>query len=261
MENKKEYISSLLKSGSREDGRGLFDYRNLEVEVNTINQANGSARVKLGETEVLVGVKFDVGTPFPDSPDQGVLMTSAEHSPLASKEFEAGPPSPKAIEFARVVDRVIRESGTIDFGKLVITPGEKVWMVFIDISPINDGGNLFDAAAIGSIVALKNARFPKYDKKKEKVEHRELTKDVIKLEKVPILCTFGKIDDNLFVDPNLSEEAATEARLNIGTIDNGDICAMQKGETGSFTDKEIKQLADEAAKKGKALRKLLKKYL
>jgi len=261
MKNLRNYISELLEKGKREDGRSLLEYRNISVEVNPIKQANGSARVRLGDTEVVVGVKFGVGAPFPDSPEEGILMTSAEHPPMASSNFEAGPPREEAIEFSRVVDRIIRESGAIDFSKLVITPREKVWMIFIDAYPINDGGNLFDATAIGALVALKNAYLPKYDKKNDKLEHKEITKNKLKLNQIPILCTFGKIGNSLFADPDLNEESVIDASLNIGTIENGDICAMQKGGVVGFSEDEIKILVSEAIKKSKDLRKFLKKYL
>lgn len=260
MKNQKPYIASLLNAGVREDGREFFDYRDLDVQINTLSQANGSARVRLGETEVIVGVKFNVGEPYPDSPSSGNLIVSAELPPLASKNFESGPPKPPEIEFARVIDRTVRESGAIDFKKLCIKDGEAVWMVFIDIYPVNDGGNLFDAAAIGAILALSNARLPKYDKKEGKVEHREHTKETLKLEKTPILCTFGKVGDKIIVDPNLEEEAALDALMHIATLENGDICAMQKSGVTPFTEKELKLIVTEAGKKGKDLRKLLKKY-
>ncbi len=36
-------------------------------------KAEGSARVKMGKTEVIVGVKMQLGEPYPDSPDKGTL--------------------------------------------------------------------------------------------------------------------------------------------------------------------------------------------
>jgi exosome complex component RRP42 len=41
----------------RTDGRCRQDYRPLELEANIIAQADGSARLHLGATDVLVGVK------------------------------------------------------------------------------------------------------------------------------------------------------------------------------------------------------------
>lgn len=254
----KTHIAALLSKNLREDGRKFDDYRELSVEVNPIPRANGSCRVKLGETEVIVGVKIDVGTPFPDTPGSGVLIVNAELIPLANPKFEPGPPRANAVELARVVDRGIRESKCIDFGKLCIKAKEKVWMVFIDLYPINDAGNLFDAGALGAIIALKNAVMPKYDAKEEKVFHKELTKNKLPLSKLPVLCTFAKINGAIVLDPTTREENALDARFSISTLDNGNICAIQKGETGTFTDKEINTLVEKAIKKAKELRKFVK---
>jgi exosome complex component RRP42 len=65
-ELRKDYIYNLMIKGEREDGRAFDQYRNLVIETNVINKAEGSARVKLGDTHVVVGVKIQPGTPFPD---------------------------------------------------------------------------------------------------------------------------------------------------------------------------------------------------
>ncbi len=253
----KSYLSALLQKGKREDDRGLYSYRDIVVEYNPIMRANGSACVKIGETEVLVGVKLDVGTPFPDSPKEGVLIVNAELSPLASPDFEPGPPRPDAVEFARIVDRTIRESGAIDFGKLFIDE-DKVWIVYIDIYPMNDAGNLFDAAVLGAMVALKNAVFPKYDKKEERVLYKEFTDDKLPVMELPILTTFAKLNGAIFVDPTTREYAAADARLSVATSEDGHICAMQKGGEGTFVEEEIINLLDKSAELGKMLRKYIK---
>ncbi|MEM3333294.1 MAG: exosome complex protein Rrp42, partial [Thermoplasmata archaeon] len=159
-EIKRDYIQKLLSQGSRIDGRGPNEFRKIEVIKNFIPRADGSALVKLGNTQVLVGVKIETGEPFPDTPNSGVLSTNAELVPLASPTFEAGPPGEEAIELARVVDRGIRESKAIDLEKLVIKEGELVWVIFVDIHVLDYDGNLFDASALGSIVALKNSVVP-----------------------------------------------------------------------------------------------------
>ena len=160
-----ERIRKYLQEGKRFDDRKLDEFREIEIELGVSKNAEGSAKVKIGKTEVLVGVKMNVGEPYPDSPDKGNLMVSAELLPLSSPRFENGPPKFPTIELGRVIDRGIRESKFIDFEKLCIAKGEKVWTVMIDIYSINDDGNLFDAAGIGAIAALKDAKIPKYDKK------------------------------------------------------------------------------------------------
>ncbi|MHA1350088.1 MAG: exosome complex protein Rrp42, partial [Promethearchaeota archaeon] len=87
----KNYILSNLKKGERIDGRDLWQYRDWNVKSNVIASAEGSAEVSLGKTKVITGVKYDVGTPFPDLPNEGVCTFMAELLPLASPLFERGP--------------------------------------------------------------------------------------------------------------------------------------------------------------------------
>lgn len=254
----KDYLSKLLETDVREDGRKALELREISIETSAIENANGSARVKVGETEVIVGVKIDAGVPFPDSPESGVLISNAELTPIASDDFEAGPPSETAIELARVTDRAIRESGVLPFDKLCIAPKEKVWMVFIDIYPINDAGNLFDAAVIGAVAALYNTVFPEYDKKEGKVLHKSRTKEKLPLSGKPVMCTFYKIGGKFVLDATKREASAADCRLSIGTIDGKTVCAMQKGGTGTIAPDEVLDLISVAFKKGEEIRKLIK---
>src|SRR3989337_4039736 len=149
-------IGQLISHGKRLDGRGLTGYSEVQLETGLIERAEGSARVYLGKTEVLVGVKVGLGEPFPDTPNEGVLTVNAELVPLASPNFEPGPPDENSIELARIVDRGIRESKVIDTEKLCIEPGKKVFIVFVDIYVLNHDGNLIDAAAFAAVSALLN---------------------------------------------------------------------------------------------------------
>ncbi|MBT3941054.1 exosome complex protein Rrp42 [Candidatus Woesearchaeota archaeon] len=251
----RKYIASLLKKNLREGGRKPFEYRNIKIETDVLSQANGSARVKFGDAEVFVGVKVGLGSPFPDTPNDGVLMVNGELSPLASEDFETGPPSPRSIEVSRVIDRAIRESGTIDTSKLCIEPGEKVWMVFVDVYPLNEDGNLFDAGLLGAIAALKTARMPAFDKKTGKVDYRTLTKEKVPLSEEPVMCTFWKLDGEIFVDATRRENKVADCRLSIGLNKKGNVCAMQKGGEGTFTDTEVFELVKKAQSLSKDLRK------
>ena len=247
----REHIARLAASGKRSDGRGFDEPRKLVVQKNYIKNAEGSARVQLGNTDVLVGVKIDVGEPYPDTPNQGVLSTSAELIPLASPTFESGPPSPTAIELARVVDRGIRESKTVNTEKLCITPKEKVWIMFIDIHALDYDGNLFDAASYGALSALSCAKVPASKIGKEDYP--------LPLEHWPISVTSAKIGGNVVVDPNLDEERIADARITVTTDENGDIRAMQKGLKGSFNLDEIRAAIRTSQKVGKGLRGIIQR--
>ena len=51
------YLTQSIQLGLRLDGRGLRDVRPMELELGLIAQASGSARLHMGATDVLVGVK------------------------------------------------------------------------------------------------------------------------------------------------------------------------------------------------------------
>lgn len=247
----KNYIKKIIGDGKRSDGRKFEEFRDIEIKKGYLKNAEGSAFVSVGETKVIVGVKMEIGEPFPDAPDEGILMVNAELSPIASPEFESGPPDENAIELARVVDRGVRESKTIDFKELCIEPGEKVWTVFVDINILNDDGNLIDASSIGAVAALLDAKIPKIEG--EEIKRGEYS-GTLKLKNIPIACTVAKIEGELIVDPDFEEESVTEGRITITTIDDGSLCAIQKGGVGGFTPEEIYKAIDISIEQGKKIR-------
>jgi exosome complex component RRP42 len=248
----KEYIENLLKEGKRSDNRELLDYRDLIIETNVSKKAEGSARVKLGKTDVIVGVKLSTQEPYPDHDDEGTMMVSMEFSPAAGQRYEGGPPKMDSIEISRVIDRGIRESGFIDWKKLCIEKGEKVWSISVDIYCINDDGNALDAGSIGAVTALQLAKFPNYDKKNDEIDYDGLSKDSLPLtENVPLSMTLHKIGDNVFVDPNRDEEDASEARVTIAiSKPNKDaiIHSMQKGNMSSIDSDNLVKIVETSEK-------------
>jgi exosome complex component RRP42 len=262
-ENTKKRIMEYMKEGKRFDERNLLDFRNIEIETNISSKAEGSARVRIGETEVVAGVKLGVGIPYTDSPDAGVLTVTAELLPSSSSKYEPGPPSEDAIEVARIVDRGVRESEFIDLKKLCIEEGKEVWTVFLDIYPINDAGNLIDAAAMATVAALMTAVFPKTEKKKDSptvIEYGEFTSKKLPLkEAMPLTMTFHKLGSSIFVDPVTEEEEASEARLSIAISNikkESYINALQKGGSIPFTEDELNHILDNSVKVHKKLQDL-----
>lgn len=254
---KLKQIAEQIEKAKRLDGRGLTDYREIKIEQGVIEKAEGSARVLLGKTEVLVGVKVETGTPFPDTPNNGVMTVNAELVPLASPDFEPGPPDEKSIELARIVDRGIRESHAIDTEKLCIKPGKKVFVVFVDVYVLNYDGNLIDAAALAAVSALMNTKMSNYEVKDDEVIIKQ-GYTPLPMNSHPITVTLGKINDKLIVDPSREEEQVINARLTMAFNDEGKICATQKGRAGYFTQQQILEGMKLAKEKAAELRKQLK---
>jgi len=260
---KGDYVKKLIDTGVRIDGRSFEEFRPIKIEKGIIKTAEGSARVTIGKTKVLAGIKIDIHEPYADTPNEGNLIVSAEFVPFASPEFEPGPPGPEAVELARVVDRGIRESKALDTEKLVIVPGEQVWAVHIDLDVHNHDGNLIDAAALAAIAALQDAKLPKYDPETKNIARKGniviSSEKPLPLRDSPVEVTVAKIAGKLLLDPTAEEEIAMDARLTIATTQDGKLCAAQKGGTGYFTKEEILKATDLALEKGKELRSLLAK--
>lgn len=256
---KRKHIIDLAESGKRIDGRGLTDIRKVEIKTNILDKAEGSATFKLGDTHVIVGVKFEIGTPFPDIPNEGVLSVNAEFLPLASPTFESGPPDERAIELARIVDRGIRGAKMIDMEKLCIIPGKKVWIIWVDIFILDHCGNLIDASALATLCALMTAKLPK----------TEIIGDDIKIldeyiplpiSNLPITITLAKIGNKLFVDPSIEEEEVMDCRITMSFVEKEGqdyICTIQKGGPGTLTPEELTRALEIVKVKSQELRKII----
>jgi exosome complex component RRP42 len=254
----KEHMNEALKKGVRLDGRKLTEFRPIALKTGVVATAEGSCQITCGESMVIVGVKMEVGTPYSDRPDQGTMMVNAELRPISNPAFETGPPGDEAIEVARVIDRSIRESKAIDEKALCIAPAEKAWIVNIDVCPVNHDGNLIDIGGLAAVAALLDARMPALDEHKHADYHTH-TKEKLKLTCLPIPVTVVKIGDNLLVDPTDEEMRVAEARLTVASLEDGSICALQKGGYMALTLEDLERMINLAVATGKELRKLLKR--
>ncbi len=250
MEVRRDYVLAKIREGERIDGRRFDEIRPIEIKTGLIKKAEGSAYVKLGNTQVVAGVKMQIGEPFPDTPDQGIIITNAELVPLASPTFEPGPPDENAIELARVVDRGIRHSEAVDLKKLCVEEGSKVWMIFIDIWALDDDGNLMDASALAAISALLNTTVP--------AERFEVGDDFpLPVRNLPIAITSLVYEDKILVDPCRDELSVGKNTITITTDQDDNIVSIQKSGPFLLREDVFDELLDVSIKKAKEVRRLL----
>ncbi|TXT66842.1 MAG: Exosome complex component Rrp42 [Promethearchaeota archaeon] len=251
----KSYIKENLKKDQRIDGRGLWEYRDFDIATDKIAAAEGSCDISLGDTRIMVGVKYDIGEPYPDMPDEGVCTVMAELLPLASPLFERGPPDEESIELARVVDRGIRHADCVQTKKLCIKEGKAVYIIFVDMYVINHGGNMIDCGGVGALASLISSHIPKGEWTDDRPQWSgEYFKGSEIIKELPLPITFGKIGDILFVDPSLPEELVSEGRLTI-SVTKDEITSIQKSGAATFTFEEVKMLGDKAFEIAGNLRK------
>ena len=250
----KDQLTKLAEKDLRIDGRGQFERRNIDLEIDVLSNAEGSAKVVWGGTIVYAGVKFALREPYPDRPADGSLMTSAELRPVANVKYEPGPPSAESIELGRVVDRGIRESGCIDMESLCVVPGESVWNVNLDIHVMSDKGNIFDACALAGIAALKTATVP--------ANRFDIGEDhKLPVNKIPIMCSYKRVGGRFVYDPSEEEELGGSERIHITLGDDGHVHSLQKGLKGTFSTAEFAEIFTNAGKQSEELRKIVEEMV
>ena len=121
---------------------------------------------------------------------------------------------------------------------------------FIDIHALDYDGNLFDAGSYGAVAAIASTLVPA--KAQGVGEDFSLT-----VEHWPVSVTFAKVKDLILLDPSLDEERMADARMTVTTDENGDIRAMQKGLSGSFSYDEVKRCIETSQKVGRQIRPIL----
>jgi exosome complex component RRP42 len=256
---RKTQMFDLLSKQKRVDGRTFNEYRPITIKTNPIQKANGSAEVSIGNTKVIAGVKIETGAPFPDTPDQGLLVVNAEFLPLSSALIEPGPPDEDSIEVSRVVDRGIRESQMLDLNALVIEPGKLVNCVFVDVDILNMDGNLFDTAFIAAILSIATAKFDKKIVKEDGTEETEQVPLPVRL--IPVSVTSIMIGDSIIIDPTEEEESVHDSRMTITFDGQEHLCAGQKGGSVGLTVEQLFKIVSVSKAKSEEILLMIKKVM
>lgn len=257
-------ILNVILRGYHVDKRPITAYRPIEIVYNIAPKAEGSVLVRLGNTQVLAGVKLEIGQPYPDSPNEGVIIVNAEYVPTASPSFEPGPPDENAIELARIIDRALRESKAIPLDKLCIIPGKKVWTIWLDIYILDHDGNLLDASMLAAMAALSSTYIPYYeivDAEAGIVRVDKLKKmGPLPLNRYVVIVTVSKIGEALVIDPTSEEETVASYRMAVAVDEDKRIVGLQKMGLGALTEKELDEIIALAMAKAEDLFNALKRF-
>jgi exosome complex component RRP42 len=171
--------------------------------------------------------------------------------------FEPGRPGEDSIQLARVVDRGIRHTDCVRYKELCIKKGEHVYVIFIDCYMMDYYGNLTDAAAIAAITAMINAKIPsaELDENGEPVWDGNYMP--IPINEIPISITFGRIGDQIFADPNLSEDLVLDGKIAFAIDEKDHITSIQKYGDATWTTDEVLETGKKAIEIANELREKL----
>ncbi|GFZ05761.1 3'-5'-exoribonuclease family protein [Actinidia rufa] len=236
----KHFIQGGIAQDLRSDGRKRLTYRPISVETGIIPQANGSARVKLGATDVIASVKAELGKPSPFQPDRGKVAIYVDCSPTAAPIFEGRGGEELSAELSAALQRSLLggKSGTgagIDLSSLSIVEGKICWDLYIDGLVVSSDGNLLDALGAAIKAALSNTGIPKVNVAASASSDEQPEVDISDEEYlqfdtsgVPVIVTLTKVGRHYIVDATSEEESQMSSALSVSINRLGRICGLTK---------------------------------
>ena len=237
----KTFILHGVDADFRNDGRRRCEYRSMEIETKLMPQTHGSARLRIGNTDVLVGVKVELDTPLVDRPDEGKLEFFVDCSANATPAFEGKGGDDLATEISNTLATAYQTRNAFDLRTLCILPHKKCWKIYVDALILQCGGNLFDAVGAAVKAALYSTEIPKItaatlDGGEPDIQLTDDFYDCIRLDtsNYPVVVTLCKIGDNYVADPTSEEEVCSASSIVMSVLPNGKISSLVKLSYGSM---------------------------
>lgn len=128
------YITvQILQKDFRCDGRKRQDYRPMELETGIVTHANGSARLRLANTDILVGVKTEIDVPIQERHDEGKIEFFVDCSANATPEFEGRGGEELAMEISNTLQKAYQSGQAFSLKNLCILPRQQCWKLYVDV--------------------------------------------------------------------------------------------------------------------------------
>ncbi|XP_050204220.1 uncharacterized protein LOC126654426 [Mercurialis annua] len=236
----KNFIQGGISQNLRCDGRKRYDYRPIFVETGVIPQANGSARVRIGATEVIASVKAELGRPSVLHPDKGKVSIYVDCSAVAEPMFEGRGGEELSAELSAALERCLLggksgEGAGIDLASLLVAEGKICWDLYVDGLVISSDGNLLDALGAAIKAALSNTGIPKVNvaaggSGDEQPEVDISDEEFLQFDTsaVPVIVTLLKVGRHYIVDATSEEESHMSSAISVSINRRGHICGLTK---------------------------------
>ncbi|KAE7998954.1 hypothetical protein FH972_003444 [Carpinus fangiana] len=236
----KHFIQGGIAQDLRSDGRKRLTYRPICVETGFIPQANGSARVRMGATNVISTVKAELGKPSSLQPDKGKVTIYVDCSPTAEPVFEGRGGDELSMELSVALQRCLLggKSGAgagIDLSSLIVVEGKICWDLYIDCLVVSSDGNLLDALGAAIKAALSNTGIPRVNVAVGASGDQQPEVDISDEEfmqfdtsDIPVIVTLTKAGRHYIVDATSEEESQMNSAVSISVNRKGHICGLTK---------------------------------
>eukprot|EP00050_Salpingoeca_kvevrii_P002624 m.198010 g.198010 ORF g.198010 m.198010 type:complete len:293 (+) comp10651_c0_seq3:2-880(+) len=242
-----EYIARFLAKGLRPDGRAVGGFRKTSISTGSIDNALGSATVRLGGTSVVCGIKAEFANPPAEvgnlaASSAGWFVPNVTMSPMCHPAIRPGPAPAQAQALSQFLNQTFKHPSVFDLSQLNIVPGKLSWVLYADIVCLNADGNLVDACVLALAGALRDFRLPTLehapgDDSLPVIVGDRSTWAPLNLERIPIAATFGLFDgEHLVADPSSEEEELVGTTQTIVMSTDGLMLSIQKPAPGFLSN-------------------------
>jgi exosome complex component RRP41 len=224
----------MIVDGKRLDGRLPEQLRPIEMKLDVVKRANGSALVKFGGTVAIAAVHGPRAL-FPrylQESATGILRCRYNMAPFSVEDRKSPGPDRRSVELSKVIRLALEPALFLeDFPKATID-------VFVEI--LQADGSTRVAAINAASLALVSAGIP--------------MKDLI------VACSVGKIDDTLVVDLDGKEDNNSESDVAVAFLPSKEKVSLLQMD-GVLSEEELDKLMKLATDSCKKIYELQKKVL
>ncbi|RNF00499.1 ribosomal rRNA processing protein 45 [Trypanosoma rangeli] len=241
-----EFTKSAWLAGLRPDQRGAQQLREVKVEFPLLSR--DVACVRCGGTIVTAAIACELVEPSPYRPKQGMLEFSVRQP---YTERDSGAKSRELKTLTAFLERLIKTGGVVDTESLCMLPGRRVWSVSVDITVLNDEGNVTDVVVWATVAVLLHYRRPELTIRGNSViVHPPHEREPVPLSvhHVPLpfsfVVTMDPSDRNrlsrqhkdnkelleVVVDPTVAEATAAASSVVVAVNAEGQVCSVSKSE-------------------------------
>jgi ribonuclease PH len=220
----------------RNDHRAAREMRPVEIVPHYISSAEGSALIRVGETQVICTASIEDGVPqFAKGRGEGWITSEYAMIPRATasrtpREATRGRQGGRTMEIQRLIGRSLR--AVTDLAAV----GERT--IWIDCDVIRADGGTRTAAITGSLVALGLGL-------QRLLELKVLKKMPIKDYVAAI--SVGIVGSEVLLDLDYAEDSNAEVDMNVIMTGSGNLVEVQATAEGqTFTVEQLNQLIDVA---------------
>jgi ribonuclease PH len=239
MANTPKRLNGLLYSEGklvRSNQRRAAEMRNVEITPNVISSAEGSALIRLGETQVICTASIEDGVPqFMKGCGRGWITSEYAMIPRATdtrtpREATRGRQGGRTMEIQRLIGRSLRAVTNLE------SLGERT--AWVDCDVIRADGGTRTASITGSLVAMGLA-FQRLHEMK--VLRRIPMKDYVAAISV------GMVGREVLLDLDYIEDSNAEVDMNVVMTASNQLVEVQATAEGhAFSLEDLNQLVETA---------------